>query len=152
MQTLLDRYVFVIGEKLRHTRPGQHQETIELVAYQDERLCVAKAIKQYISVTDLRRDNSESKLLLSFWKLHKAVSKDTVARWVKSTLANAGKDVTSFPTHSTRAASMSYSVNKAGLCLAQALKAAGSANGSTFVKFYNKLPQNDNYGNVILES
>lgn len=66
MQTLLDRYVFVIGEKLRHTRPGQHQEPIELVAYQDERLCVAKAIKQYISVTDLRRDNSESKLLLSF--------------------------------------------------------------------------------------
>ena len=30
MQTLPDRYVFAIGEKLKHTRPGQHQEPIEL--------------------------------------------------------------------------------------------------------------------------
>ena len=152
MQTLPDRYVFAIGEKLKHTRPGQHQEPIELVAYQDKRLCVVEAIKQYISVTDPLRDKSESKLLISFRKPHRAVSKDTVARWVKSTLANAGIDVTSFATHSTRAASTSYSVNKAGLSLAQVLKAAGWANGSTFAKFYNKLPQNDNYGNVILES
>ena len=54
-----------------------------------------------------------------------AVNKDTVARRVKSTLANAGIDVTSFATHSTRAAWTSYSVNKAGFSLAQELKAAG---------------------------
>lgn len=28
MQTLPDRYMFVIGEKLKHTRLGQHQEPI----------------------------------------------------------------------------------------------------------------------------
>ena len=30
MQTLPDRYVFAIGEKLKHTRPGQHQEPTDL--------------------------------------------------------------------------------------------------------------------------
>ena len=109
-------------------------------------------IKQYISVTDPPRDTSESKLLIRFRKPHRAVSKDAVARWVKSALANADIHVTNFATHSTRAASTSYSVNKAGLNLAQALKTAGWANGSTFAKFYNKLPQNDNCGSVILES
>ena len=108
--------------------------------------------KTVYSVTDPLRDNSESKLLISFRKPHRAVSKDTVARWVKSTLSNAGIDVTSFATQSTRAASTSHSVNKAGLSLAQVVKSAGWANGSTFAKFYNKLPQNDNHGNVILES
>ena len=34
----------------------------------------------------------------------------------------------------------------------QVLKTAGWANGSTFAKFYNKLPQNDNCGSVILQS
>jgi len=72
-----------------------------------------------------------------------------MAEWVKSTLANAGMDVTSFATHSMQAASTSYSVNKTDLSLAQVLKPAGWANSSTFAKFYNKLPQNDNYGNAI---
>ena len=110
-------------------KTGQHQEPIELIAYQDKHLCLVGAIKQYISVTDPLRDKSECKLLISFRKPHRAVRKDTVARWVKSTLANAEIDVTSFATHSTRAASTSYSVNKAGLSLAQVHVAAGWANG-----------------------
>ena len=153
MQKLPDRYVFAIGEKLKHTKPGKHQEPIELVAYQDKRLCIVETIKQYISITESLRDNSESKLLISFRKPHRAVSKDTVARWFKSTLADAGINVTTFTTHSTRAASTSYSVHKAGISLANVLKAAGWSNASTFAKFYNKRPaQDDNYGNVILES
>ena len=97
-----------------------------------------------------QEERPQPKLLISFRKPHRAVSKDTVARWVKSTLANAGINVTSFATHSTRAASTSYSANKAGLSLAQVLKAAGWTNASTFAKFYNKLPLSDNYGHVIL--
>lgn len=76
MQKLPDRYVFAIGEKLKHTKPGKHQEPIELVAYQDKRLCVVESIKQYISITESLRDSSESKLLISFQKPHRAVSKD----------------------------------------------------------------------------
>ena len=64
---------------------------------------------------DPLRDKSESKLLISFRKPHRAVSKDTVARWVKSTLANAGINVASFATHSTQAASTSYSIIKLAL-------------------------------------
>lgn len=72
---------------------------------------------------------------------------------VLPTLADAGINVTTFTTHSTRAALTSYSVHKAGISLANEHKAAGWSNASTFAKFYNKLPaRDDNYGNVILES
>ena len=53
MQTLpnMCRYMFAAGEKLKHTSPGQQQEPIELVVYQDKCLCVVEAIKQYTAVS-----------------------------------------------------------------------------------------------------
>lgn len=134
MQKLPDRYIFAIGEKLKHTKLEKHQEPIELVAYQDKQLCVVETMKQYISITESLRDNAEPKLLISFCKPHRAVSKDTVTRWVKSTLANPGTNVTTLTTHRTRAALTSYSVHKPGISLANVLKAAGWSNASTFTK------------------
>lgn len=80
MQKLPDRYVFAIGEKLKYTKLGKHQEPIELVAYQDKRLCVVGTIKHYVSITGQLRNKSNSKLLISFRKPPRAVSKNTVAK------------------------------------------------------------------------
>ena len=80
MQKLPDRYVFAIGEKLKYTKPEKHEETIELVAYQNKRLCVVGTIKHYVSITGPLRDKSDSKLLTSFRKPPRAVSKNTVAK------------------------------------------------------------------------
>ena len=44
------------------------------------------------------------KLFISFHKRHKAVSKDTISRWLKCVLEEAGIDMSIFKPHSTRAA------------------------------------------------
>ena len=84
---------------------------------------------QYISITDPLLNNSELKLLIRFWKPHRAVSKGT-DKMGEINPCITGIDVTGFATHSTPEASTSYSVNKAGLGLAQVLKPAACANGS----------------------
>jgi hypothetical protein len=39
MQKLPGKYIFTIGEKLKHTKPGTHQKPIELSSYADRDLC-----------------------------------------------------------------------------------------------------------------
>lgn len=89
MQTLPDKYIFVIGTKLRHTRPGKHQEPTELHRYPDKDLCVIEHIREHIHhAKDIRQQNT--KLLIRYIKPHKPVLKDTIARWVKDKLQRAG--------------------------------------------------------------
>ena len=53
----------------------------------------------------MRQDHQ--KLLVSYQKPHKAISKDTVAQWLKEELKLAGIDTSIFGAHSTRATSTS---------------------------------------------
>ena len=64
--------------------------------------------------------------------------KDTVERWIKCVLTNAGNDTNQFGAHSTRSASTS-AAEKSGLDMATIIKAAGWSNASTFALFYDKL-------------
>ena len=50
---------------------------------------------------------SESKLLISYVRPHREVSKDTIARWVRTVMMGAGLDVAIFKPHSTRSAAAS---------------------------------------------
>ena len=72
----------------------------------------------------------------------------TVARWIRSTLQDAGIDVSIFSAYSSRTASNSYSVN-AQVPLADILKAGGWSNGQTFAEHYDK-PINGNLGQTLL--
>ena len=148
MQKLPDKYVFAIGEKLKHTRPGKHQEPIELTRFTDRDLCVVEHITEYIRRTDnLRQEHAQ--LLISFVKPYKPVSKDTITRWVKGTLLKAGIDVSTFTAHSSRAAATSYGANTEAK-LDDMLKAAGWSSAQTFSKHYNKPIEYSNLGSHIL--
>ena len=70
-------------------------------------------------------------------KPHRAVSKDTIARWIKTLLKTAGVDVNVFSAHSTRAAATSTAHRKGGT-ISSILQVAGWSNVQTFAKFYNK--------------
>ena len=83
--------------------------------------------------------------------VHKAVTKDTIARWVKSILQQSGIDTDKFTCHSTRAASTSC-VKAAGLNLKQIMQSAGWSNSSTFAKFYDKHIETENFGSTILNT
>ena len=95
------------------SRPGNRNPQIHLKAYPpDRRLCVFTVLKEYLYRTKhLRKDSS--KLLISYVKTHKDVSRDTVARWIKTVLDRSGIDTKMYGAHSVRAASTSRAKLKA---------------------------------------
>ncbi|XP_068671322.1 uncharacterized protein [Montipora foliosa] len=121
---------------LKQTRPGFSNPAVILTAFRDSRLCVVTTLKEYISRTEPLR-GSESQFLVSYTKPHKAVSRDTIGRWVKTVLSSAGIDTKKFKPHSTRAAAVSAASN-ASVSLDEILKTVGWSSESTFGKFYNK--------------
>ena len=92
-------------------------------------------LKQYLHLTETLSRN-HTKLLVSFVKLHKPVSKDTFSKWLKMGLTAAGMDVTIF----TRTGLMwLHPVLLNGLVpMATILKTAGWSKKSTFARYYNK--------------
>ena len=89
MQKLPGKYVFTIGEKLKTTRQGKHLEPIELADFEpDINLSVVTHLNQYLAKTETLRGFT-SQLLISYVKLHKAVSNTTIGKWCKSVLRDA---------------------------------------------------------------
>ena len=88
----------------------------------------------YTSITELHRTNT--KLLLSIIKPFNPVSKDTLSKWVKFVLHQAGIDMDLFSPHSIRSASTSYAKNC--LPLDTILKAGGWRSMKTFTQYYDK--------------
>lgn len=130
---------------------GEHQTPLELHSYpKDKRICVIEYLHEYIKHTAVLR-KEQSQLLISFTKPHKAVTKDTIARWVKTTMERSGIDTKKFTGHNTRAASTSC-VKAAGLNLQQVMKSAGWFNSSTFAKFYQKPVVTNNFCLTILDT
>ena len=137
-----------IREVLKHTKVGKHQTPFQFCSYpQEKRICILEYLREYIKRTSLLR-GAQSQLLVSFVKPRKAVTKDTVARWVKTILPKSGIDTDKFTSHSTRAASTSC-VKAVGLNLQQIMKSAGWSNSTTFAKLYDKHIGGDNFGTTV---
>ena len=65
-------------------------------------------LNHYIEVTKpFGEQNGVGKLLLSVHKPHKAITKYTVANWIKKVLSNSGIDTEIYKAHSIRSASSS---------------------------------------------
>lgn len=145
---------FCISKPVKQTRPGTHVHDLVFQAYfNDSGLCIVECLQEYVTHTKPLR-GEETQLLISFVKPHKAVSKDTIARWVRCVLANAGIDTNQFGAHSTRSVSTS-AAKRSGLDLTTIMKAAGWSNASTFSRFYNKSIERSpdaNFGQVVLSS
>ena len=107
MQISSDKRVFLINSLLKTSRPSKHLACIEFQAYApDVSLCIVKHLQQYLKRTDILRGDVKQ-LFISYTKPHKAVSPDTVSRWIKTTLVDAGIDTSKYSAHSTRSASTS---------------------------------------------
>lgn len=128
---------FSIGDKLKQTKPGKHIKELEFPAYPTEpNLCVVQLVKEYITRTKPLRDKI-TVLFITVAKPHRVASKDTISRWIKTTLGLAGIDLTRFKPHSVRSASSS-SAAQAKVPVETILKTAGWSTQCTFAKFYNK--------------
>ena len=136
-----DGIVIDISQLIKQSRPGVHLAPIVLNAYKtDESLCIVKTLNTYITRTEgLRKDDN---LLISTTKPHGKISKQTVARWIKIFLKQAGLP-TVYTAHSTRAATTSNAYDK-GVPLQKIIKAAGWSNARTFATYYKRKIENDN--------
>lgn len=135
MQLSDDCIVISISNLLKQTRPGFHLEPIILQSYSiNVKLCIVSPIKQYLDRTQHLREGE--RFLISTLKPHEHGSKQTVGRWVKLIMLQAGIS-DAFKPHSTRSASVSHAYYK-GVPLLDIEKSAGWANAATFAKYYNK--------------
>ena len=128
---------FVINDIVKQSAPGRTQPELVIPIFQVEpKLCVYTCLCEYIKRTKPLR-GEETRLFISYIKPHKWVSKDTIARWVKIVMQQAGVDERLFKPHSTRAASTSKAFC-ANVPLASIIKAGSWKSECVFRKFYNK--------------
>ena len=121
--------------KLKHSRPGHHQPALELQRFeQDQKLCVVNCLSEYIQKTRTVR-NDTNQLLLCYTKPFGPASKDSIARWLKNVLLDAGFQ--NFAPHSFRGATASVLFNS-GSSVDDTLKSAGWSKAGTFCKFSKK--------------
>ena len=124
-------FEFALPEHIKQSRPGYKVPSVLLHAYPENQ--VFTHLKEYLQRTKLLRGN-ETKLFPSHMKPHHRDSKDTISRWIRSVMADAGVDVNTFKPHSTRAAAAS----KAKMYLypiKEILDTAGWSSERTFDRF-----------------
>lgn len=123
----------VILTKLKSTKPGD-ATVLSLPKFTDNNLCVVNTLTHYLTITkELRQDD---KLFVSTRPPHRAATRDTLSRWLKTVLLKSGIDVNIYSAHSFRHSSTSKA-NERGACIDSIFKAAGWCNNSkVFAKHY----------------
>ena len=129
--------IFRLTKLLKHNRLGDRLQTITFRPYDESyRLCVVRTLKLYIKRTEKVRKQTKQ-LLISFVPPHKAISRDTLARWTLKVMDLAGVDTNKYKGHSTRGASASAG-RKLGVGINQIMKHAGWKCVESFATFYEK--------------
>jgi len=138
MQVSPSSYKFVVANKdIKQGRSGYKPGEVLLKSYPaDKRLCVHNYMTVYLERTlDVRGKTQE--LVLTTKKPIKAASTDSVARWVKTVMHQAGIDVSVYTAGSVRSASSSKA-KQGGASMEEIMRAGGWARKSTFATFYDK--------------
>ncbi len=99
-------------------------------------LSPVKSLKLYLEKTRSLQ-GEESKLFVSFIKPHRVVTSRSIARWLKTTLEEAGIDTSIWGAHSTHGVSVS-AASTAGILTGDILNAANWRSESVFQKFYHR--------------
>lgn len=96
-------------------------------------MCCVSVERIFRTYKNLR--GSCTDLFISYVKPHKAVTRDTISRWIKMVMLKSGIDVNKFASHSVRSASVSRA-EKNSIPICNILNVAGWSNAETFAKFY----------------
>ncbi|KAB0789978.1 hypothetical protein PPYR_15724 [Photinus pyralis] len=131
-----------IPRRIKTSRKNAFQPSLSLPFYEENtNTCVATAstILLYIEKTSrVRNSDACGNLIITFKYPHKNASAQTISRWIRQTMLDAGIDTEQFSAHSTRHAATSLAKRK-GVPLDIIHSAAGwSKNSKTFAKFYKR--------------
>ncbi|XP_076036398.1 uncharacterized protein LOC143022180 [Oratosquilla oratoria] len=130
-----------LGDNIKQCRPGFNIQSVKFFPYtKDESLCVRRTLRTYREKMEHLRDETgkkDGRLLISFIKPHKPVSRDTIARWIKHVLTISGIDSTKYTVSSVRSAAASQA-RSMSVPIRHIRSKAGWSRESTFAKHYNK--------------
>ena len=141
---------FSLSKPRKSQRTG-HVQTFHLNKLHDSLLCPVSCLGYYIYSTDtVRSEENSSFLIISPIKPYNYASASTIARWIKSTLHEAGIS-SNFAAHSTRGAASSKAF-AAGVSIDSILKQGNWAHESTFSRFYRRDIPFSSIGNTVLNS
>lgn len=140
-----------LTKKMKNDRPGQKLRTIALKHFHTTKgLCVVCTLQVYLNRTRLYRKSDD---LFVSYKTYKTVSRSTISRWVKYTLAASGVK-TSYGAHTTRGASVSMGT-KLQVPLNVLLKYGSWKGAKTMARHYSRPIETHNekdLGQVLLEN
>ena len=140
---------FALPDHIKQSRPGYRPPPVILQAYpNDKSLCVYSYLTEYLKRTQPLR-GVETQLFISFTKPHKAISKETLSRWIRTVMSSAGIDVASFKPHSTRSAATSKA-KAACIPMEEILRTAGWSSSRSFDRFYDKPIQSATFASAVL--
>ena len=147
-------YSFHIMSLLKQTSAsGGKQRRLQPVIFKkyehDSSLCVFTLLEEYLIRTAQLRSSS-SQLLLCHTKPHGPASKDTISRWIKQVMFDAGIDTSIFKPHSTRSAATS-AAKLASVPLDEIMATAGWRSNSVFAMYYHKpISSAGTFANAVL--
>ena len=147
-----DTYTLHYSDLLKQTRPGKSNPVALLKAYPaDRRLCVIYTLKEYLKRTQPLR-GSHTCLFLSYVKPHSQVSRDTISRWLRTVMCNAGIDCNKFKTHSINRSASTSKAKQQFVPIDKILKVAGWSNTKTFGTYYDKpvVADQNSFGEAVL--
>ena len=131
--------IIPITELVKQSNPNRpNRFALHLKPYKEcPDICVVKTLLVYLERTKTLRGTC-TKLFISTIKPHNPISKDTVSRWLKTVLFEAGVETEIFTAHSTRAAKASKDFYN-GIPIEEIIDQVGWSNSKTFQMFYNKV-------------
>ncbi|KAL8598175.1 hypothetical protein ACOMHN_043246 [Nucella lapillus] len=149
-----EKCTFFVNTLLKQSRRGTHLPPIELYSCENKAVCVMHTLRVYLEKAKTLWGKTDS-LFLTLLAPHKAASKDTVARWLRWTLARAGIHTADCTAHSNRSSSVS-AVRAVGVSMDTIMKAAGWINAATYRKYYHKTIKREenqiNFGQAVMDS
>jgi len=127
---------FLLNKLTKTDRPGKPTSELCYSRFlEDPLICPVETLERYLEATKVITEvPNKQQFFLSFVKPHNPVSTSTIARWLKTVLAEAGIE-RQFKAHSVRGAAVSAAFMK-GMSLSDIVKMANWSSDHMFKKHY----------------
>lgn len=152
-----DGIEFVIFGRLKHTRRVQKPKVIKCLSTDIPSLNVCDYVTAYMNKTftiraqQVAKGKEKPKQLFLSWATKMPVTKQTLARWLRMTLKEAGIDSDQYSAHSYRGAGLSHAANQ-GASMSQIVSSGCWSNAETFKRFYFAPECNSEVGRIIINN
>ena len=132
--------------KLKSNDPNRNPLVLTFKRYEVGELCVYGHLREYLGRADL--EGAGPAVFATIRCPHVAASQESLSRYVRTTMSEAGINMQEFTPYTCRHASTSAAVRKQ-VPVATILMAAGWSNEGTFRRFYDRPPNEPTTTNLI---